>query len=234
MKKLLILSFIMLSLFIIYLTTLDKKVYFVALGDGFAMGKSNDSFGKGYNGYIKDYLSNKKVLERYVDDFSLEDGRVTDLINEIDDNVKIDDKTIKNALIKADLLTLCVGQNDIYYKINVDSFNEDVMYEYADEVLKDMDDLFDLVKSYCKEDVIVLGVNNIYDSLNDDKINSLFDYVNKKISKLCVKYGYSYVDIDSILNKDSFDKMFDYYPNDKGYKDISFEIIKKINNSLLK
>ena len=43
MKKILILGVIILSIFIIYLTTLDKKVYYLVLGDEISLGLTSNN-----------------------------------------------------------------------------------------------------------------------------------------------------------------------------------------------
>ena len=64
MKKILILSIIIISIFIIYLTTLDKKVYYLALGDEISLGLTSDNkYEKNYTEYVKEYLEKKKILE---------------------------------------------------------------------------------------------------------------------------------------------------------------------------
>lgn len=52
-KTILVISFIFLSIFLIYLTTLDRKVYYLNLGDEISIGDNN------YGILIKDYLKKK-------------------------------------------------------------------------------------------------------------------------------------------------------------------------------
>ena len=121
-KALIFLALTFLIVFIIYLTTLDRKVYYLNLGDEIAGGDSN------YGEWIKDYFKSKGKLEKYVSEFIEEDYRTTDLIHAIEDNRKVYSNgmniTLKNALIKADLVTLSIGSNDIYYKITTSSPRE--------------------------------------------------------------------------------------------------------------
>ena len=55
MKKILTLGIIILSIFIIYLTTIDRKVYFLALGDQISLGQTTDNNEKNYNEYSTEY-----------------------------------------------------------------------------------------------------------------------------------------------------------------------------------
>ena len=66
MKKILVLGIVLLGIFLIYLSTLDKKVYFLSLGDEISQGINlYNKKDYNYNDYVKEYLENKKVLETY-------------------------------------------------------------------------------------------------------------------------------------------------------------------------
>ena len=111
MKKILISCLIVLSVFLIYLCNMDKKVYYLALGDSLASGEG--AYGKkikGYSDYVSDYLKNKNLLETYVSEFARSGYRTTDLTNSITDNkkVRINKKqtTLQNALIKSSTISL--------------------------------------------------------------------------------------------------------------------------------
>ena len=124
MKKIIIIILIIISIFLIYLCNMDKKAYYLALGDSFAKGEGpNGKIVSGYSNNIKKYLKEKKLLETYINEFSENGQRTTDLINIIKDNkaIKKGQKqiTIQNALIKADLVTISIGANDLLNKINV-------------------------------------------------------------------------------------------------------------------
>ena len=89
-KTILVSSIIVLLVFLIYLTTLDKKVYYVSLGDSLALGQTPyGNLDYGYTDYVKDYLIDKKILEKYIKEFSDKNYRITDLIRDINDNKKI-------------------------------------------------------------------------------------------------------------------------------------------------
>ena len=66
-------------------------------------------------------------------------------------------KSIKNALIKADLVTLSIGMNDFLYKMNLDveEFSMEELYDYVDEMSEDTDTLLRLLREYCKEDIMM-------------------------------------------------------------------------------
>ena len=142
-KKLLFISLTVLVVFLVYLSTVDKKVYYLNLGDSIALGKNSYRVrGKSYDYYIKEYLNEQKKLEKFINEFNKEDLRITDLYNMIEDNYKINinghSQSIKNALIKADVVTLTVGNDSFYSKLSGNySLNE--LYEIIDEYKEDME-----------------------------------------------------------------------------------------------
>ena len=172
-KTILIIALIVLTTFIIYLATIDRKVYYLDLNI------SNYKYEKS----TRNYLKNKAKLEKFVTGYIEEDYRTTDLINDIKDNkyiiLKNKKQTIKNALIKADLVTLTTGFNDFNYKIETESLKD--LYNYADKVLIDIEELLEQVRQYCKEDIIFIGLNNIYGKNYEE----LFQYINNKIGEIC-------------------------------------------------
>lgn len=180
LKTVLILSVISLSVFLIYLATLDHKVYYLDLGDEISVGEN--AYGK----QLERYFSSLNKLEQYIDGFKEDDLRITDLIRNIETNQKImlgkKEQTLKNALIKADLVTLSLGRNDFVYKIDYMSKSE--LYDTADRVLHDLEDLFTLMREYCKEDIIYIGVINSNWPAQDE----VFLYLNEKINRLCEEY----------------------------------------------
>ena len=109
---------------------MDRNIYYLDLN----MGNYN------YEETIVNFLKDEKKLERYVTGYIEKDYRTTDLINDIKNNKSINIKnkkqTIKNALIKADLLIYVPSINDINYKLN--TTNQKELYNYADEMLEEI------------------------------------------------------------------------------------------------
>lgn len=184
-KTILFLIIMTLLIFLIYLTNKDNEIYYVNI-DSTNINK--------YNEIIKiNYQKNKK-LEKYINDFSKEDYRTTDLIRDIKDNKKVNKIAIQNALIKSDILTLNIGINDINYKIGNTSKEE--LYNYTDQILIDIDELLKLIRSYSKEKIYYIGLkNNKGISYND-----YFEYTNKRLKSICDEYNIDFIDINK--NKD--------------------------------
>ena len=198
-KKIFVIVIILLSVFLIYLTTMDKKVYYLALGDSIALGDGK----KNYSKLIVEYLNEKNLLEEYQPGFMKDDLRITDLIRNIENNQKIamdqKEKTIKNALIKADLVTISIGNEELFYKMKTEKPN--VLYDYIDEMMKDMEKLLKLIREYCKEDILISS----YISLTDE-MNQYTEYANQKLQNLSKKYEIVYVNLEKIKKeKEVFD-----------------------------
>lgn len=238
MKKILISAIVILSVFLIYLCNMDKKVYYLALGDSLAYGEGpNNKKIKGYSDYVKDYLTQKNLLETYIPNFAEKGQRTYDLINLINDNKKITinkkNISIQNALIKADLVTLSIGANDILNKIDTNSYNKNQIYNYIDELTKDLNKLLKLMREYCKEDIILVGYYNPY-YIEDNTTTEIFNYLNKKYKEIAKEYNVKYIEIDTIFKENpNFLSPNDIHPTKEGYKAISGEIIGQINKTLL-
>ena len=221
-KYLLILSVIILLVFLIYLTTIDKKIYYLSLGDYMAVGLTNENENKGYSELLKKYLIKNNLLEIYINDYSNKSYRTTDLIKDIQANkivkIKSKNKTLKNALIKADIITLAIGNNDIKDKLTYS--NSDELYKYSDEMLEDLEKLFKLIREYCKEDIYFIGLYNPYSS----DFDKLFNYINKSSKELCEKYDIIYIDTYNLFSNNEI--LIDTYPTNSGYKEI-FDILKR-------
>lgn len=230
MKKILTLGIIILSIFIIYLTTIDRKVYFLALGDQISLGQTTDNNEKNYNEYSTEYLKQKNKLEKSITEFSQQGYRITDIINDIKNNKELNNKiTIKNALIKADLVTISIGTNDIITKIDTENKLNNIdynrLYKNIKEILIDLENLFDLLRQYCKEDIILVGINI---NTTDKKINEMIKFTNEKFKEISNKYRIIYIDCleEKIENK--------IYPTKENYKELGDRIIEIINKNLLK
>ncbi|MBR3229313.1 MAG: SGNH/GDSL hydrolase family protein [Bacilli bacterium] len=194
MKKILFVLFVFLFIFIIYLANMDKKVYYLALGDSY----DNDD---NYSFYVKDYLNERGVLEKAVYEYADSSDRITDIYNRIISNEKSKDGTIKNSLIKADLVTLKINIDDVYEKIEDSSFIG--VYDYMDDLTKDFDKLLNLIRKYSKEDIMFIGYTYKNDNVDErEKIT----YLNKRYKEVCDRY-----DVIFIKNPSSIIEKMDKY-----------------------
>lgn len=230
MKKIFIVLVILLSVLLIYLGFKDKKIYYLSLGDSLANGVNEYGIKDyGYSDYIKEYLENKDLLEVYVNSTVNNNKTTIDIMNDIVDNVNVSvgnkEKTFQNTLIKADLITISLGLNELLKDLELNNdFNTNDLYTKFEQLIKDYDKLFKLLRSYSKEDIMFIG---IYNPTNNQELDDFFKYANSKLSNLCIKYEINYINI----YEDFKDKNFIFlgeslYPNKKGYKLISNKIIE--------
>ena len=236
MKKIIAIILILTSIFFIYLNTIDKKVYYLALGDSIAAGvTANATDTYGYSDYIKTYLENRDLLETYIDDFAVSGYRSIDLKRDIIDNKKItiNDKniTLKNALIKADLITLSIGANDFFYYLNA-NYND--VYDHINDSLNDVESLFKLIREYCKEDIIVIGYYTPFQEHTKlELMDTVIKFANKKLEELCIEYKMQFVDVFDLFKENNYlPNPNDIHPSKEGYEAISKEIIKVIDKNL--
>ena len=234
-------------LIIIFVITKDKKIYYLSLGDSLAVGQTpNHEIRQSYGDYIKKEIEKNKKLEFYTKGFANEVYRSIDLLNDLKNNKKITmngkELPIKHALIKADVVTVSIGMNDLMYKINVanefDLDGSDNIYSYIDDVLIDIDRLLYELRKSCKEQIIVLGYYNPfinYSSSLSVQIEPLIVYANSKLKNLVNKYDMVFVDLHDLflLNKKYLPNFLEIHPTNEGYRAIADEIIKLIDKKML-
>ena len=184
MKKMLVLLFVVLLTIIIYHCLKDNKILYVNIDD--------KNIEVNYSKEISNYLKEKNRFEKEIN-YRKQDYRITDFINDIEENITYDkNKTIKNMLIKADIITVWIANNDINYKINNE--NDAIIYQYLDNVLDDMNRFLDILRKYSKEQIIVLG------AINDSSKVRFLTYYNQKLSDLCQKYKVDFIDVNTIFS----------------------------------
>ena len=215
MKKIIFTILVILITFFIYFFNINEKIYYVSLGDYLSYGINNfNTVNNSYSNNIKEHY--KKNLQNYVNYSTYDDYRVMDLINDINYNkvVEYDKKEykIQNLLIKANLITLSIGMNDLIYKSKYNTNN----YEYTDTLLKDIENLFILIRKYNKDEIYFLSFYNVIN--NQD----LIEYANKRLEIICNKNKINFVNIEE-LNNYIIDGI---YPTNDGYEYITNQILQ--------
>lgn len=226
-KKILVISITIFLVFLIYLTTLDKKVYLLSLSTNSSFDLLNTADDKkDYNKIINNYLKKKDKLEKNINYFVDSKDRITDIIYKIQDNYTIDIKgkkqTIKNALIKADLLTIDIGINELQSMLLLKNNTINEIYEYIDELIDDYEKLLKLLREYCKEDIVVIGYYS-----SDYNYEKYINYFNKKLNEIVKENNIIFIDTNEMYEN----KNLSY---EKEEIDVATEIIKVIEDVLLK
>jgi len=230
MKKILIIGLVILIVFVIYLANMDKKVYYLSLGS------SVTSYGDNVNGYpfyVKNYLEEKNVLENFVDNYTKKDYRISDILNDIKNNKKKNYEgkpiSLKNALIKADLVTLSIDSNDIFNKLNGNIITNDI-YDYVDDLANNLEKLFKEIRKYCKEDIVMIGYYNPY--YDNYQATVIIEYLNKKYKDVALEYNIDYINLQNEFNGMIDELTTDTLPSEKGSKVISDLVIGVIDKKI--
>lgn len=222
MKKIIFTIILFLSCYLIYTLTNNNNLNYVTLGDSLSKGVTPYfANGYGYSNYIVDYLKKNNKLNSYNDDFTSIDYRITDLINLININYETNNRTINQAIHSADIITISVGMQELYYKINTNDTN---IYTYIDKMLEDTEELFTLIRKNNNKKIYMLGYYNTKNTNQD-----LFNYANIKLKEICQKNKITYIDTQSIFYKNTtyFENPNSFNPNLQGYYKIYEKIIEK-------
>ena len=211
MKKILFTIVVSVLIFIIYYFNISEKIYYTSFGDYLAVGINNfNKIENNYSDNIKNHYS--KNLSKYINYSTIDDYRVMDLINDINYNktviYKNNEYKVQNILIKSNYITLSIGMNDILSKNSIN-------YDYADQLLKDIENLFVLIRKFNKDRIDFLSFYNI---INNKEI---ITYINNKLEKLCLKNNINYIDISKLNNYIINGK----YPTNDGYLYITNQIL---------
>ena len=185
MKKLIIIFLIFFSIFYIYLLTCDEKIYYLSISNNY---NSND-----FSNIIAKKLKRHNLLEIHVNEFSNNNNRITDYIDMIDDNKYIikNNKKIhfKNALIKADIITLSLGTKD--FITNYGDSTEKVL-----TIRNNIETLIKKIREYSKEDIYFISIYSEYvDSKYIDKLNNDIKSIcsDNKIKFININNNYNYI-----------------------------------------
>ena len=219
MKKIIFTSLVVLITFFIYFFNRSEETFYVSLGDQLSYGINNfNTVNNSYSNNIKDYY--KENLYKYVNYSSYDDYRVMDLTNDINYNKNIIYKgkeySLQNLLIKANLITLSIGMNDLIYKSKYEINN----YEYTDTLLKDIENLFMLIRKYNKDEIYFLSFYNVINN------KDLIEYSNEKLEIICKENKIKFVDISSLNNY----TINGIYPTNEGYTYITNSILQNNKN----
>jgi hypothetical protein len=183
MKKIIFTLLTILMIFLIYYFNSNKNIYYCSIGDFLSYGNNS------YSEHINKHYKNK--IDKYINISNPDDYRVTNLINDINDNKEItvnkEKMKLQNILIKSNYITLSIGMNDILNKKNI-------TYDYIDQLLNDIEQLFILIRKYNKDRIDYLS---FYDVINN---NELIEYTNKRLEKICKKNNINYIDISELGN----------------------------------
>lgn len=226
MKKVFLILILFLSCYFIYNKTVDGKFYYLAIGDSLARGTNEYGVASyGYNDHIKDYLYKEQKLKEYNKVFTNDDYRITDILKILEYNEKKDGYSLNRLVKQADILTISLGMNEIYYKLERNNQN---IYTYIDNMINNYSALMSYINKFHHEYVFVLGY---YNTLGENQ--DIFNYANYKLKELCDDYDITYIDLSALLDNNPLYliQKQTFLPNAKGYEKISQIIVEKMENN---
>lgn len=226
MKKVFLILILFLSCYFIYNSTLDEKKYYLTVGD--FLSKGSNEYGVvsyGYSDFLKDYLNKESKLKEYNNTFTNNDYTISDILKALEYNELKNDESLNRLIKKADIITISLGMNDLYNKLEKNSNN---IYTYIDRMINDYDKILDYINKFHHDKIIVLGYYN-YSNKNED----IFDYANYKLNQICKKYNYYYIDMKNTIEKNPkyFSNNQKLIPNIDGYQKISQIIVENLKNN---
>ena len=226
MKKIIFIIILFLSCYIIYNLTYDDKFNYLTIGDSLSLGVNSYGVRQyGYSDYVKDYLDRENKLKDFDNTYTNANYRITDLIKVIEYNevksVNGKDININQLLKKADIITLSIGMNELYYKLKMNDTN---IYNYMNDILDDMQLLLNKVNKFNHKKVFVLGYYNVINC--QEEIN----YINTKLKIMVENEGFEYVDLSNVFDNNPifFENNGSFIPNNAGYFKIYQIIVEKI------
>lgn len=240
LKKLIIFFVALLLCFVIFKYTFDSKLDYLALGDDLSKGKTPfGNYGKSFTDFFAQYLQNKNKLKSYNNKFTFENHRTTDLISDMRDNktVNINNKAvnINQSIVDAEIVTLSIGINDLFYKLNYSNLSKNqinTIHSYIDQIFGDISIVVTNIRKLNDCKIYIIGYYNALKDINEgqeETINKVFSHIQSEFIKLEKTRNVFYVDIS-----EGFDKKSYYLPSKKnpfpsleGYNYISNKIIEK-------
>ena len=226
MKKVLLILILFLSCYYIYNKTGNEQVYYLTIGD--FLSKGTNEYGVityGYNEYVKDYLEENKKLEGFNKTYTNNDYRIIDIIKILEYNEQKDNYSLNRLIKKADIITISLGMNELYYKLDKNNQN---IYTYIDNMMKNYKKVLNYIDNFHHDKVFVLGYYNTLGKSDD-----IFTYANHKLNEICEKYKFVYIDLSNIFTNNPFyfSKNDTFVPNNKGYEKISQIIVENLKNN---
>ena len=194
----------------------NSKYTIMNLGDKLSIGIKE----KSYIDYYKEYINKEKEIVEVKNTYSTNTQSINNTLFLIENTPKI-----RRELIDSDLLIITLGYNDLIYRISLEeNINDKSLDRIINDIRIEYNQLINEIIKYYHKDIIVVGYY---------KSNSRNEYINKGIVKLNKilqqNKKIEYIDTYNLIsNNPKYLKNQDsYYPNNRGYYEISKKIISK-------
>ena len=218
--KLILLTIISMSVYFIYKDNCNSNIRILNIGDGIAKGINSYgiddySYAEYYKDLIKKVGTNIEINEKYTS----EEYSIKMMLEKIKSN-----SAIKRDLIDSHLIMICLGYNDLVYKVSIErNMNNQKLNRIISDIEKDYNDMIKEIRKYYKNKIIIIGyynpnINSYYIENGVKKLNRILKNNNE----------IEYIDIyDEIKGEKYFPIPGNYYPNNEAYRLIANKIITK-------
>ena len=236
-KKLVIFFLALIGVYIIYNLTYKETTNYLAIGDELAKGHTPfDTYSESYTDYLYNYLLSQDEKMTINKEFISEDLRIKDLLENIKNPSVYQEKNLPQAIKNANIITISIGSEELFAKLRSNNWktSNERLYEFIDEMIKELEILIDEIQKIKKTEIYVIGYYNplVCNEENETKLKSLFNYIDIKLKDLEKTKNINYVEIASEFSSKTY-----YLPNKEhafpsleGYNYIANEIIKKIES----
>ena len=204
---------------IIYFFTQNNEITIMSIGDGLSSGETPYGIeGYSFNDYLKEDYLTKHSLKDYIE-YAIPNKTMKELIYEIKENKEINLKNkkieIKQAINRADILTIAVGMDELA--------NIKITNQIKNEYLHDLEELLSMIKVLNQKKVVIIS---LYTWGKNDLLT--IEKLNASMRDISLSNGFLFVDINKILMNEEYYLTTDsYYINYIGHKRI-YEEIKKV------
>ena len=191
----------------------------------------------------KEELLKNEKLKFYTKGFSKSGYTIENVKNDIENNkiIIVDDKkvSIKQSLRESDVVTISIGANDFIRGLSLSNFSETVnnvkdSKKNIDKIANNLRELLELIQSYAKNKIIVIGYYNPLPRMKllKSDIDELVKYSNHLYENICDDLGVIYIDIFNEFdgNEDFLPNSLDIHPSTDGYKKIAEKILEEISS----
>ncbi len=207
----------------------SNAVRIVVMGDSVAKG-TGDEKGKGFSGYLKDYLKNQTTKDISVENIGI-DGLKTDGLLE-----RLQDQKLHSLIAASDMVVISIGGNDLrVLRSRGDSTKEAGFGNLEGIYLNNLKELLKGVRKSSTDTYIVfVGLYNPYldaaASYEDTQLVSTWNYDTQRLIEADPKAIFipTYDIFKFSLNR--FIASDGLHPNSLGYQAISNRIAKSVEN----
>lgn len=242
MKKLIIAIILVTTSIFVFLSIReqDESFHYLALGDSITKGYKVE---KSYSDYIFEHYDREEKIKSYSKEFSELGYTTHDLISDIKNEAKLNNKYLVEEIRKADVITISIGSNNVLQNIDWNNLLEldnniyDLLNEISVEIFYIVESIHE-INPNCE--VILVGFYNPIYNENFDIgffVDEYFDYMDMTMKENASKYDkVIYVDLYNSFkaNVDYTSEEYDYHPSPKGHQKIAEIIIQLMETKIFK